>query len=467
MQGSLTIIIFGITSNLAQIKLIPALFDIFEKKLLPEGTKIIGVARSPKSKEELKEYLAETLAKKGRDTGGKTFADLTKSFHYVDGHVDDQLFYKRLRSYLSKSNFPKRKIFYLAVSPELYEPIFHNLKISHLNKQDQSFTRLMIEKPIGIDLKSAKKLNALLHEYFSEDQIYRLDHYLGKETIQNILAFRFGNELFEPLMNKGYIDHIQITAAEQFGVADRGGYYDTAGALKDVGQNHLLQILTAVCMEAPKQFSNESITKERVKILENLVASKDIVLGQYQDYLNEPNVKKDSQTESFFALKAKLNTPRFKGVPIYIRAGKMLQQNYTAVSVVFKVPVNRLFKNLKSGNQANVLTYRIQPNESITLKILTKKLGHSYELDPDVMQFSYDSPNQKKQLTDPYEKLLFDAIKGDQTFFNDAKEVEAAWKFIDRVKSTECRVQKYKPGSWGPIEADRLIQKDGRSWLEV
>ncbi len=464
MESPLTIIIFGITSNLAKIKLIPALFDIFDKELLSPETRIIGVARSPKTSLELKSYLTNTLELKDKNTHGSTFKKLTQSFSYLDGHVDDPNFYLKLKSFLKNNKTPSRKIFYLAISPDLYQDVFENLKQSGLSSQDENFTRLMIEKPIGSSLATAKKLNNLLNKYFNEDQVFRLDHYLGKETLQNILAFRFGNEIFEQLLTPEHIDHIQITAAEDFGITDRGSYYDSTGALKDVGQNHILQLLTAICMDAPKEFSNQEITKKRVEVLNKLVAnSSKLVLGQYHGYLKEPNVSKDSKTNTFFALKTTINLPRLSGIPIYIRSGKNLKSSYVEITVVFKVPDNRLFKQFSHGQTANLLIFRIQPDESISLRILTKKPGHIYQLEQNSLQLSYQ--DKKSDLTDPYERLLFDAIRGDQTFFNDAAEVEAAWKFIDRLTQSKTKLHLYKKGSWGPKESDDLIQKDGRIWI--
>lgn len=464
---SLTLVIFGITSNLAQIKLIPALYDIIEKDLLPENTNIIGVARSPQSDSWIIDYFHQILHQENRhhkhSINEDVFSKLSKKLTYLNGQLDDVNFYKKLSEKISNLN-SKNTIFYLATYPELYRLIFENLKAIGLNKQDKGFTRIMIEKPIGDNFQSAKKLNEMLEEYFTEDQIYRLDHYLGKETLQNILTFRFGNDLFEPMINKEHVDHIQITASEDFGIGRRGGYYDKVGALKDVGQNHQLQMLAFATMDAPAEFTNKAVTTERLKILKSLVSDpQKIVFGQYEGYQNEENVDKQSQTDTFYALKTFINNERFKDVPIYIRAGKMLKETVTEISIVFKAPKNRLFKQLDCGDKPNVLIYRIQPNEGIVLKTLTKKPGHKLELDYSYMQYHYRFVDQ---LPDAYEKLISDCIRGDQTFFNDASEVEAQWKFIDPLFDAKKEIFKYKPGSWGPSEADKLIQEDNREWLE-
>lgn len=474
-MDSFTLIIFGITSNLAQIKLIPALYDMSEKGLLPEDTSIIGTSRQELSEEDLKEYFNTVLSSKNRhhQHGIKEEAlqNLVKKVHFVSGNLIDSSFYLKLKGHLEdlrKQGIPcENRIFYLATYPELYSEIFQNLNSSGLDSEEKGFVRLMIEKPIGNDLSSAKELNKLLAKYFSEDQIYRLDHYLGKETLQNILNFRFSNGAFEPLVSKDYLDHIQITAAEDFGIGPRGGYYDKVGALKDVGQNHQLQMIAFSTMDAPEEFKNEEITKQRIKILENLVPLPDkVVFGQYEGYLEEDHVEANSTTDTFYTFKTEINNERFKGVPIYVRAGKKLEQTVTEISIVFKVPRNRLFKHLEIGNEPNVLIYRIQPNEGIVLRILTKKPGHELNLESNYMQYCYPQNSTSHALPDPYERLIIDALKGDQTFFNHAQEIETQWAFIDPLIEKRLRPIIYKPGTWGPKEAEELIEADGRKWLE-
>ncbi|OGE44826.1 glucose-6-phosphate dehydrogenase [Candidatus Daviesbacteria bacterium RIFCSPLOWO2_01_FULL_37_10] len=452
-MDSFVLIIFGITGNLAQIKLIPALYDIAEKGLLPENSSIIGTARKPMKRDEFEEYFHSVLHAENKHhkhaIKDEVFYRLCKNMQYLDGNLDDPNFYKKLKKILRHKN----KIFYLATYPNLYETIFKNLKKSGLSKQQSGWTRLVIEKPIGFDLKSAKDLNNLLTKYFSEDQIYRLDHYLGKETILNLLTFRFSSGIFEPLINKKYVDHIQITSLEDFGIGARGGYYDSVGALKDVGQNHLLQMIALSTMDAPKSFSNEDITSERIKILKNLAPIPEkVVLGQYKGYTRELNVDPNSIKDTYFAFKTEIKNERFKGVPIFVRGGKNLKTWVTEISVIFKT--------------GNVLIYRIQPNEGIVLKIKTKKPGHEKSLEDQYMQFCYRQDPNGHFLIDPYERLLVDAISGDQTNFNDAKEVEAEWKFIDALEKKLPGILEYKSGTWGPKEADELIEVDGRKWME-
>ncbi|MCL5020017.1 MAG: glucose-6-phosphate dehydrogenase (NADP(+)), partial [Patescibacteria group bacterium] len=355
MKDPLVFVIFGITSNLAQIKLIPAFYDMEEKGILPAEMKIIGNARTPMSEEEFCNYLAKVLNTQNIHHQHPIKQDILKRllerFNYLPGHLDDPGLYGDLKKEISSFS---KKIFYLATYPDLYHHIFENLHKVGLEKGNGGFTRIMIEKPIGSDLSSAKKLNQLLLKYFSEEQIYRLDHYLGKETLQNILTFRFANDIFEPLINASNIDHIQITASENFGIGKRGGYYDQVGALKDVGQNHQLQMLAFATMQAPKEFTSKAVTAERIKILKSLVPMPEkIVFGQYEGYTKEEHVDQNSETETFYALKTYLNSERFKDMPIYIRAGKKMAQTATEISIIFKNPVNKMFRN--TGDEPNVL----------------------------------------------------------------------------------------------------------------
>jgi glucose-6-phosphate 1-dehydrogenase len=461
-----TLVIFGITSNLAQIKLIPALYDMEEKGLLPANTKVIGIARKEMSKKDLDEYLGLVLHLKNIHHSHEIKEEIVKKlcsrFNYESGEIEKEFLYTKLKSAIKTKN----RIFYLATYPELYHLIFEHLSKNKLNKQVSGWVRLMIEKPIGHDLPSAQALNKLLLKYFTEEQIFRLDHYLGKETLQNILTFRFANDVYEPLINKDYIDHIQITATEDFGIGKRGGYYDVVGALKDVGQNHQLQMLAFATMEAPYDFSNEAVIKERIKILKSLVPMPEkVVFGQYEGYEKEEKVAKGSKTDTFYALKTYINNKRFKGVPIYIRAGKMCKQTVTEISMVYKNPANPIFKDSNYGDKPNVLIYRITPNEGIVLKILTKKPGFKTQLEPEYMQYCYRIDPHQHYIPDPYERLLVDTICGDQTFFNHAAEVEAQWQFTDPLSSVRKTPHVYKKGSWGPKEADELIRADGREWL--
>lgn len=475
MSESFTLIIFGITSNLAQKYIIQALYDMEEKQVLPENMKIIGNARRELTADEFKDFVREALSKENihhkHEIKKEVTERLLKKMLYVPGYLDNPLYYEDLRKKLDKiadsTKGKNDRIYYLATYPDLYPNIFENLKKQGLTDETHGFVRLMIEKPIGHDFKSAKEINGLLAKYFNESQIYRMDHYLGKETLQNILTFRFGNGIFEPLINHEYIDHIQITASEDFGIGARGGYYDSIGALRDVGQNHQMQMLAFATMDAPSEFSNEAVTAERIKIIKSLKPDpKNAVFGQYKGYISEENVSPDSKTDTFYAFKTEIENERFKGVPVYIRAGKKLAETVTEISIVFKNPQNRLFKDLKKGMEPNVLIYRIQPNEGIVVRFLTKKPGN-LELEENFLQYCYKlEANHSHFIPDPYERLILDAIRGDQTFFVDAEEIEDSWKFVDTLIESKKDPLIYEPGSWGPKEADELIEKDGRQWLE-
>lgn len=471
-SDSFALILFGITSNLAKIKLIPALYDLEASNLLPSNMTVLGVARSSKSKAEIEDYVREILTLKNRhhdhEINPEIQERLVARIHYIDGHLDDSDIYVRLTNKLdelrSLGAACDNRMFYFATYPDLYQPILENIKLHKLT-ENRGWIRIMIEKPIGSDLASAQNVNKILGNYFSEEQIFRLDHYLGKETMQNILAFRFANGLFEPLMNKDFIDHIQVTAAEDFGIGERGEYFDTVGSLKDVGQNHLLQMLTFALMEKPDSWNNTDITARRIEFL-NLITpdTKQICLGQYNGYRQSPKINPESQTDTFFAFKAAINNERFQGVPVYFRGGKELAQTVTEVSIVFKPSQDRITTNLTHSTNPNVLIYRIQPNEGIVLRLLTKKQQHELELEHTYMQFCYKDYSANSP--DPYERLIMDAFRGDQTFFVDAPEVEAQWKITDQISALGINPTPYEVGTWGPETAHQIIEVDRRTWLK-
>jgi len=460
--------LFGVTGNLAQIKVIPAIYDLFEKGRIAKGTPIIGVARKEMSANDFRSFVWDILHIPNKSHQHTIKDDvwemMASSLSYIQGDFSDPSLYATIHDQM-QSRPTQNAIYYLATYPQLYETIFHQLKQHQLTNEKDGFKRLLVEKPFGIDLPSAQNLNALMASYFAESQVYRLDHYLGKETLQNILTFRFGNGLLEPLFSHEYVDHIQISAMEDIGIGRRGTYFDSVGMLKDVGQNHSLQMLTLLTMDAPSAFTNEEVTKRRVEILKNIIPDPSaVVFGQYDGYLGEEFVAPQSSTETFFALRTTIDVPRWQGVPIYIRAGKRVQQSCTEISLVFKTPTNRLFKHLESGMEPNVLTFRIQPNEGIVLRFLSKKPGHELEVESQAMQFCYRL--QTSDLPDAYERLIADVVEGDQTFFNDAIEVEAQWEFTDALMREKRVPFLYSQQSWGPEASMDLLAADGRSWLE-
>lgn len=469
MQKSFSLIIFGATGNLAQLKLIPALYDLVDAGLLPEKMSIIGIGRKELSHEEFRQYSHQVLHQPNRHhqhpIREEVAEKLLERMLYVSGDISQRAVYDKLSQLVKQDETCNNRMFYLATYPELYQTVFDHLKASGLSDQKCGFVRVIIEKPIGNDLESAKKLNRLLADYYQEDQIFRLDHYLGRETLQNLLTFRFGNSLFEPLINKDHIDHIQVTAAEDFGIGLRGGYYDSVGALKDVGQNHLLQMIALSTMEAPTTFDNQSVTNQRIKLLKELIPDENkLVFGQYEGYLQEKDVARDSKSDTFFAFRTQINNERFAGVPIYVRAGKMMTRTVTEVAIIFKNQEQHLFSKLTGQSQGNVLIYRIQPNEGIVLKFLSKTPGHELKFQDEYMQYCYK--HTTNDLPDPYLRLLTDALRGDQTFFVDGEEVEAQWQFIDPLIAKRLKLHSYQAGSWGPTAANEIIEADGRKWIE-
>lgn len=448
-MNKLGIVIFGITSNLAQLKLIPALFELWKENRIDQNLTILALSFRERSTEEMKKMFKDSLDNKKIIYDTKTFESFWKNFVFLSGDLGQEKIYEEIGKelFVRKIN---NVIFYLAVHPNLYSGIFENLKTKGMNRSAQGTVKVMIEKPMGSDYKSAKELNILIEKYFLEEQIFRIDHYLAKETIQNILAFRFENEVFKPVWNNKMIDHIQITAAEDFGVEMRNAYYDSVGALRDVGQNHILQMIALILMKEPKIMNNKEVTAERMAVFDNLIPyQKSLVLGQYKNYSRE-----NLLTNTFFAFKTELNSEDFKGVPIYVRAGKKLKKTVTEISIIFKN---------KDGNNPNVLIFRIQPNEGIVLEMAVKKPGLEMKCEKGRMQFCY---HQLGKLSEAYEKLLMDAINGEQMFFNDAVEVESQWKFIDALEADKTKLYIYDHGEWGPKEADDLIKNDGREWLE-
>ena len=473
-QEPFVLVIFGGSGDLAYQKIYPALYDIAEKGLLPSTKYAIVATGRRYTQGEFEGFFQHSLTSDNRhhkhEVKGEKFKELVKHIHFYQGDNTKPAFYEGLAKYLDElvaQGLPcGNRVFYVAVPQDLYSTVFTNMEKAGLNKSPCGWTRVVVEKPIGQDLKSAKKVDTLIRLAFSEDQIFRLDHYLGKETLENILTFRFKNRIFEDLLNNQHLDHIQITAAENFPIFKRGKFYDATGALKDVGQNHLLQMLAIATMEEPKGDTDKAIVAARLNLLKKVsIKPSDVVFGQYTEgtvngqkttsYRKEENVGADSQTDTFFSLKLAVNNKRFKGVPIYMRSGKNMEQWLTEINYVFKS------ENLGD----NVLTIRVQPNEGIALKLLTKKPGYETKLEPTYMQFCYKHffPGES---FDAYEKLLQDMFAGRHTFFNTSREVEELWRIIDPISKKRSKVTFYESGSWGPKEAFALIEKDGRKWLE-
>src|SRR5437870_6136713 len=483
------IVIFGATGDLTHRKLIPALYNLAADGELPAGVAIVGFARRNKSDDEFRQDLEEATRKFSRqpvrDEIWKTFA---QSISYHQSEFDDESGYKNLAKRLDEidKNYGTRsnRLFYFAAAPDQFEPILKHLKAAGLNETcEGSWARIIVEKPFGTDLDSARELNRIIRNSFTEEQTYRIDHFLGKETAQNILVLRFANEIFAPLWNRHYVDHVQITAAETLGVEGRAGYYEGAGALRDMVQNHLLQLLCLVAMEAPTDLGADSIRDEKVKVVGCLrkmstqeVAS-NIVRAQYGEgaingqpvpaYRAEKNVDPKSMTDTFVALKLNIDNWRWWDVPIYMRVGKRLPKSATEISVHFKKAPLVLFN--KETNESNVLVIRIQPDEGISLRMQAKMPGTSFRIEPVKMDFHYGTSFGKAS-PEAYERLLLDAMSGDATLFARRDEVEDAWAFIDIIENAWSQKKDapalcfYPAGSWGPEEADELLARDGRAW---
>jgi glucose-6-phosphate 1-dehydrogenase len=475
-MGPFIMIIFGATGDLAQHKLIPALFSLFKEGFLPEKFFIIGFSRRDFTKEEFGDYFVE-------QKDDPKWNDFVKNLFYQSGSFEEENGYLELSNKLKEidTNLGAcvTRFFYLATPPDHYQIILNKLVETKLSEgcgydsQDfgkSKWTRVVIEKPFGKDLETARNLDKRLAEIFEEKQIFRVDHYLGKETVQNMLAFRFANGIFEPVWNKNFIDHVQITFAETDGVGSRGKFFDGIGELRDIAQNHLMQLLAAVAMEQPKSFTKEDLRDARAKVIDSIkcVEGKSVVKGQYKGYVEEKDIALKSQTETFVGMKLFIDTERFAGVPFYVRAGKKMPKEVVEISVVFIQTCHILFKEYGCPEIGNVITFRIQPNEGIKLRFIAKTPGAKLGLGSMDMKFNYKEDFGTSGL-EAYQRVLLDIFAGDQMLFNRSDELESSWRLITEIlkswKNEKEAVQTYELGTWGPKEANDLIEKDGRKWI--
>ncbi len=436
-----TLIIFGATGDLTQRKLLPALFDLHVKQLLPAGFRIVAFSRRALSHDAFRLFAEEALRAR-RSEGADHFRSFLDRIFYQQGNFDDAKSYEALAEALIAINpaeleHASNKMFYLAVPPVYYETILRNLAYSGLTIpwNATGWTRVLIEKPFGNNSETAERLDKLLGLLFKEEQIFRIDHYLAKETIQNILTFRFSNALFEPIWDHRYIDRVHIQLFEAEGVGTRGAFYDGVGALRDVGQNHLLQMLSLIAMEHPGALTAENVRKKRVEVLEALrfftteSAEKNAVRGQYIGYQKEKNVDPESSTETYFRVMAHCDTKRWRSVPFILESGKKMHETKTEISLFFKKTESCLCPPEAEQHHENVLTFRIQPEEGISLLFWAKKPGFQFHLEPKKLFFAYQGGQDNVLLPDAYERVLFDCIRGDQLLFTSTEEVSAAWRF--------------------------------------
>lgn len=498
-----TIVIFGATGDLTHRKLIPALYNLAADGELPTGIKIVGFARRDKSDEEFRDGLEELNRKVSRSgQNDQVWTPFIENVHYHRSEFTDSDGYLRLAECLDEIDEARggkgNRLFYIASAPEFFDDILLHLKQAGLNKaKDGCWSRVIVEKPFGTDLKTAHHLNEVVNATFEEKDTYRIDHYLGKETAQNLMVLRFANAIFEPLWNSKHIDHMQITCSEHLGMeGGRGAYYDSAGALRDMVQNHLLQLLSLVAMEPPTDLSADGVRDEKVKVIRSLrqwdtpeKVAANVIRAQYTaghvngepvpGYCEEERVDPESKTEAYVALRLMIDTWRWSGVPFYIRMGKRLPKKSTEISVHFKDAPCVLFNTTSggfAGNAAgtgdNVLVIRIQPDEGISLRMVSKIPGNSLRLEPVKMDFHY-ATSFGKASPEAYERLLLDAMAGDATLFARRDEVEEAWRFIDHIEqawhesTNPPPMAEFVAGSWGPREADDLLQEDGNQWRRL
>ena len=492
MPDPCTLVIFGATGDLTHRKLIPALYNLAADGALPPAISVVGFARRDKTDEVFRTELEEAARKFSRqnlnDELWNSFASCVSyhrsEFDHFEGYQD---LARKLDELDAARGTCGNRLFYLAASPDQFEVILENLRKSGLNKaREGSWARVIVEKPFGTDLPSARGLNDLVQNAFEESQTYRIDHYLGKETAQNIMVLRFANSIFEAMWNSRYIDHVQITASEPLGVEGRAGYYDKSGALRDMVQNHLLQLLCLTAMEPPAGLDADSIRDEKVKVLRSLRpltgedVFKHVIRGQYSAgaingkrvaaYRDELNVNPESTTETYVALEVNVDNWRWAGVPFFIRVGKRLPKSGTEIAIHFKSVPPVLFKATGESIDYNVLVIRIQPDEGISLRMNAKMPGSSLRIEPVKMDFHYGT-SFGKATPEAYERLLLDAMSGDPTLFARRDEVEEAWKFVDAIHAAWATrsddLAFYSSGSWGPGEADELINRHASTWRRL
>jgi glucose-6-phosphate 1-dehydrogenase len=485
-----TVVIFGASGDLTRRKLVPALYNLHLDRLMPTSFAVVGVARTEMSGDAFVAALrAGAQAHSRRGLNEEIWREIASGLSYVTAGSEEKD-YRRLAEQLDRLDRARgtggNRLFYLATPPSAFPKIVRNLAATGLHRpaKDGRWSRIVLEKPIGHDLPSARELNRAVNEVFDEPDVFRIDHYLGKETVQNLLVFRFANAIFEPLWNHKYVDHVQLTVAESIGVEGRGRYYDQAGTTRDMVQNHMFQLLCLTAMEPPVSLAADAVRDEKVKVLQALrpvrpaqvvtstvraqYAAGDVGGEKVPGYLEEPDVARGSRTETYVAMQLFVDNWRWAGVPFYLRAGKRMTKRVTEIALRFREVPHRLFEQ---GMAANTLALRIQPDEGITLKFETKVPGPKPRIQPVSMEFRYGT-SFGQQPPEAYERLILDAILGDSTLFIRRDEVEAAWTYIDSLMEVwlsdkDRALPQYKSGTWGPDASDALLRGSGRSWRRL
>ena len=487
VAGPCGMVIFGVTGDLARKKLMPAIYDLAHRGLLPPGFSLTGFARREWADQDFAQVVHESVREHNR-TGfqEEVWQQLSEGFRFVPGDFDDDVAFDKLRKTIEDLDQVRgtggNHAFYLSIPPRFFGDVIGQLKEHHLaDERDGTWRRVVVEKPFGSDLRTAEELNDVLSAVFPAESVFRIDHYLGKETVQNILAMRFANNLFEPIWNCNYVDHVQITMAEDIGIGGRAGYYDGIGAARDVIQNHLLQLMALVAMEEPIDFSARSLHAEKQKVLESVVGPRRIdqetARGQYASgwaggkevpgYLDEPDIPDDSATETYAAVRLGIDNRRWSGVPFYLRTGKRLGRRVTEVAVVFKKAPHLPFTESATeelGN--NALVIRVQPDEGVTMRFGSKVPGTQMEIRDVNMDFAYGGTFTEAS-PEAYERLILDVLLGEPPLFPRHDEVAQSWRILDPILdhwSDRGQPEAYRSGTWGPASADAMLAREGRTW---
>lgn len=471
-----SIIIFGASGDLTQRKLIPSLFNLYRKRRMPKQFRIVGYGGTAYTDEAFRAHLEGGVKQFASfEFKAEEWAEFAPNILYLQGKYDTLDDFKKLSAAMGAwEGGLANRVYYMATPPAVFPSIIDLLGITDQLTEREGWRRVVIEKPFGTNLATARKLNEQIHKALHENQIYRIDHYLGKETVQNILVMRFANTIFEPLWNRNYIDHVEITVAEKVGVEHRGRFYDSVGVMRDMFQNHLLQLLSLVAMEPPSSFEANALRNEKVKVLSSIqpmnaeAVAKNTVRAQYKGYLHEEGVNPESRTPTYAALKLQVDNWRWQGVPFYLRSGKALKEKLSQIAIQFKEPPHLLFNAATGAPNPNMLVLYLQPDEGAHWRFEAKVPDTISETRSVDMEFHYADSFGKTAIPEAYERLLLDTISGDASLFTRADEVETAWGLIDPIleawNATSQPLATYEIGSWGPAKADALLARDGRTW---